>query len=48
MTELLTGRIGLACRKIKGEKEIMKVGRIKMRCFKDVKKNMTKGRPQKL
>jgi hypothetical protein len=41
VTELLTGRTDVTCRKIRRKKEIMKVGRMKMRYFEDVKNNMT-------
>jgi hypothetical protein len=48
VTGLLTGRTDVTCRKIRRKEEMMKVGRMKMRYFKDVKKNMTKRRPETL
>jgi hypothetical protein len=48
VTELLTGRTGVTCRRIRRKKEIMKMGRMKMQYFKDVKKNMTNRRPETL
>jgi hypothetical protein len=48
VTEPLTGRTDVTCRKIRRKKEIMKVMGIKMRYLKDVKKNMTKRRPETL
>jgi hypothetical protein len=44
----VNGRTDVTCRKIIRKKEIMKVGREKMRYFKDVKKNMTKRKTETL